>query len=188
MTVTAESIATAPAELKPARPARSTPPVAWVGVVLALLLLAAGLALVYDALVEAGYVSGTRILSPWLSRTAELDRGDLALGLAVVMVIVGLILLLVAVIPGRRHGIIVGDRGVWLEPVDLARLASDAAEHVDGVLRARTSASRQRLDVEISATTPDVSAAVVEAVGERIRGVTPAPRVTCRVRTVGGDM
>lgn len=131
-----------------------------------------------------GFLAGTRWGSPvWLVITA---------GVAVV----GLIMIIAAVKPGRLNAARLGAAGpaagpeleVVISRRGIARLAAARAELVDGVdsVRARADARSVRLAVGTATEhRAELRTAVTDAVRQSLSrtGVTPVPRVTATVTT-----
>lgn len=175
-------------ERVPVRAARTpvgTGAVQVVGIVLAVLLTALGVAAVRDALLATGVIDG----SPWLlgavGRLDGLRPAGWALAVAVLLVLVGGWLVLAGLRPRPRTGLALrAGTGVFLRPAGVSRLASAAAEDVDGVLDSSTSTGRRSVSVTIT-TTGDAStqAAVRTAVTRRLSHLDPTPTVRVRTRT-----
>ncbi len=159
-----------------------------VGIVLAVLLTALGVAAVRDTLLAAGLVDG----SPWLldaaGRLDGLRPAGWALALGVLLVLVGGWLVLAALRPRPRTGLALrADTGVFLRPSGVSRLASAAAEDVDGVLDSSASTRRRSVSVTITTTGDgNTTDAVREAVTTRLAHLDPTPTVRVRART-GAD-
>lgn len=177
--------ADAPAPMPPARQATGSGAVGVVGPVLAVLLLAAGVLLVRDALVAAGVLSG----SSWLGAAAEGLRGTAPATWLVpagaVVVLLGLWLVVTALRPRTRTAVpLTSQSGAFLRTRDVARLAAGAARDVDGVLDASASASRRKVTVTVSGTAAaGLREDVTSAVTDRLAALESAPRVSVAVRT-----
>ena len=119
-----------------------------------------------------------------------------ALGLAVVVTFLGLLLILSAVVPGKRGAVAVrseresraAEFDVAMSRKSVARLAAARADLVDGVDSVTTTVTAKT--VRLSVTTPTdhtegVRAEVVQEVRERLResGVDPLPQVVAHDRT-----
>lgn len=182
--MSAQHAAPGPTPLRPARELTGSGAIGVVGVVLAVLTVALGVALVRDALVAAGALSG----STWYSKAVDaLDGLKPTTGVLVggiVLALVGLWLVVVSLRRRRRKTLqLRSAAGVGLRPKALARLAKVAASDVDGVLEARAGASRSAVDVEIL-TTGDRHTAlrVHEVVVARFAPLTRPPRVNVKAR------
>lgn len=165
--------------------ARTTSSVVTAGAVLAALLLAgAGVALVHQGLVDGGLLGGRgwiEAAASWLDATTEVTAAAALIGLAVV----GVVLLLLALTPGRRAELeLPGEPGVVLQPGDLAGIASTTAETVDGVLTAVSVASTRRASITIEGTgDPRIVEAVRAAVGQRFQEIGLGVEVRAREAT-----
>lgn len=158
-----------------------------VGVVLALLVTALGAAALRDAVLATGLIDGT----PWVLGAVEsldgLRPDPWVLVVGVVLVLVGLWLVVCALRPRPRTGLALrADTGVFLRPRGVSRLATAAAEDVDGVLDASAATTRRSVSVRVTTTgddgTPD---AVRAAVSARLAHLDPTPKVKVRTRSEG---
>lgn len=153
------------------------------GVVLSLCLLGLAVVLVRDALVLLGPLGG----APWLQTVVEVLRGTAPstwmLPAGVALALLGLWLLTRAFARRRRSEVRLRSRtAVALRPRDVARLSSAAAREVDGVLRARTSASRRSVTVAVTTTGGEsVTGEVQRAVTDRLAPLERSPSVRVRV-------
>lgn len=160
-------------------------PIGVVGPLLAVLLLALGALLLRDALVAAGALSGR----PWLPAAVDgLDGSTPARWLVpagIVLALVALWLIVTALRPRSRKTLPLTSRtGVFLHTHDIARLASGAAQDVDGVLHVSSTATRAKVAVTVRATAEDgLREAVTSAVTERLAPLQSPPRVSVTVRT-----
>lgn len=161
------------------RPTRSGP-IGVVGPVLAVLLIAAGLVLLRDALVGYRLVRGPAWIPLGLGTVDGLAPGTAVLVGGIVAALVGLWLLYVALRRRVRSRAALRARtGVYLAPGDIARLASAAAEDVGGVVTASSKAGTRSLRTTVRTTGgPGIDEAVREAVHQRLDVLDPAPRVT----------
>ncbi|MEO3938953.1 DUF6286 domain-containing protein [Dermatophilaceae bacterium Soc4.6] len=204
-TVTIDDAAAAPtagdvtlrrADLKPMAAAK-TPVgpgvISLVGIVLALLVIAAGVVGAQTALVAAGALKGRSWLTSAVTAVDGLSPALWMLPVGIVVALVGLWLVLTAVKPRPRTAVALqAATGVFLRPRDVARLAAAAADDVDGVRDAHASASRTKVTLRITTTTADdtaeqnrVADAVRSAVAQRLSALQKPLRIT--VRTQGGQ-
>ena len=150
-----------------------------VGPVLALLLTAAGLVAIRDAVVRSGLLAG----QPWTEQTLRALDGLSAAGWMVpagaALILLGLWLLLTALRPRRRTAIsVTSSTGVFLRLRDVARLAERAAEQVDGVLVARARATRRAVTVRVRSTgSSETAEGVRSAVSGRLSALDQIPTV-----------
>jgi hypothetical protein len=102
----------------------------------------------------------------------------------VALALVGLWLLVTALRPRSRKTVpATASTGVFLHTRDIARLASDAAGEVDGVLSAASTASRRAVTVTVrSTTTAGIADGVTDAVAHRLSALQTPLRVKVRVR------
>lgn len=157
---------------------RRTPGAGVLGLVLALLLLALGLLLVYEGTVLLGWVEGDPLVTDLLGREAVITPDTVTAAVAGLVALVGLWLLWTAVRPARRRGIALAtSTGVWMTHRDLERLVAGTAEDVDGVLDASASVGRRRAVVAVATTSPAVRDHVQAAVTERLSALSAPPTV-----------
>lgn len=172
-----------------ARPARRAGAARAIGVVLAVVLVLAGLVLVHEALTSASLL-GLRPAQAWLPGALRAVDGrpvDTTVALVgAVLAVLGLLLLVAA---WRRGPADVGLReapAARLGPEDVARLSSATAEDVDGVLRVSSTATARSVQVRVLGTgDPDLAEEVRSAVADRLAGLDPVPRVRVSVRDSG---
>lgn len=180
---------TRPTAVPAARPPLGTPGVALLGPLLALVVIALGVAGVHDGLGYAGALAGR----PWLARLSDHlgvtspDRGVVAWG--IVSALLGLVLLSIAL--GRRprpaHQVS-GPIPLFLTDRDVALLASTAARDVDGVIEVGARATGRWVTLHVTSTAngpdPTIDDAVTAAVTGGLAPLQRPPRV--RVAVKGG--
>lgn len=180
------------------RPSRAIP-----SLIAGILLLAAGVALVW--LTIARLVNGTwpgLLQGPrdWLAVLAWNDPAVQQIGIAAV--VAGVILLLCAIIPGGFNAIAIDDSrsgaGGEAPPVReretvmtrraVARLAKTRCLQIDGVAAAAATATTRRVHLSVDTflhEPGDLRTRIVEAVRARLEetGLSPVPQVTATVRS-----
>ncbi len=187
--VTTPSRPTGGRAMDPARTPVGSGTISVVGIVLALLLTALGVVAVRDALVSGQVLDGT----PWLAGAIAALDGLVPAGWAVpvglVLLILGVWMLVVAVRPRPRTSIAVQSQtGVFVRPRDVQRLAVTAAQHVDGVLTAKATASRRKVTVTATTTGDDGTGDRVRAaVNDRLTPLAAPPMVEVKTVVEGGD-
>jgi len=160
--------------------------IGWLGPLLAVLLVGVAVVLGQDAWVRLN--GGT---TTWLgSVVGALDGLAPAPWMAavgVVLVLVGLWLVLKAFGRRKRDALAVrGSSGAHLTTGDVARLVTGAASQVDGVLDARTSASRRTATLSITTTgTPGTESQAQQAAERALSALASPPRVRVRATTTG---
>lgn len=172
-----------------ARPARRAGAPRVLGVVLAVLLVLAGLVLAREALASASLL-GLRPSQAWLPGVLRsVDGRPVDAGVAVVGAVLAVLGLLLLITAWRRGPADVGLReapAARLDPQDVARLASATAEDVDGVLRVSATATARAVQVHVVGTgDPGLAEEVRAAVEHRLAGLDPVPRVRVAVRDSG---
>jgi Family of unknown function (DUF6286) len=169
--------------LPPAAVPRRPLAVGVAGLLLALALVALGALAVYDAVVLLGWVQGEPVLTPALSREGSVTPGNVTTAVGVVAALLGLVLLWIALRPGRRRGAeLEAGTGVWLSWRDVERIATSVAEQQDGVLSASASTSPRTVRVSTRITSGEVEPTVREAVTEALAGLRRPPRVVVNAR------
>jgi len=157
-----------------------------ISVVLALLVIGAGVVGVRDALVGAGWLGGAQWLPVAVSAVGGLAPGAWTLPAGVVVMLIGALLILGACLPRRRTAVeLAADSAAYITGDGIAAAASAVARDVPGVLAARSTVSTRRIVVTCRTTgdTPDLAAAVSAAVRTELDALRHAPRVVVRIRT-----
>jgi len=153
------------------------------GPIMALVLTGLGVVLLHDAIAEADTIRGrtwTAALVDGLDRT-EAEWWMIPAGIAVALL--GVWLIVTALRPRSRKMLAVTSQtGVFLRTRDVARLASAAAEDVDGVLSAGSVASRRTLTVTVESDRDGIAELVRDTVGRRLSALDNPPRIKVRVR------
>jgi Family of unknown function (DUF6286) len=169
--------------MKAARQQTGAGRIGLVGPIMALVLTGIGFVLLHDALAEADTKPGRT----WLASVTDgLDRATaewwmIPAGVAVALV--GVWLIVTALRPRSRKTLAVtSPTGVFLRTRDIARLASAAADDVDGVLSASSVASRRAVTVTVESDRDAVADLVRDTVAERLSALANPPKVKVRVR------
>lgn len=189
MSVSATATDRSPTSVGAAKTPWGTPGVGVLGVILALLVIALGGVGIRDFLVYRSWVSG----SPWLAGLANqlhstrADGGVVFWG--VVAAVIGIVLLGFGFGRRPRPGYrLSGEVPLYLTPRDVARIASGAARDIDGVLQARSRATRRKLEVTVTTTAgganPEIDDLVNRTVLEHVAALDRPPRVTVTAREV----
>lgn len=156
-----------------------------VGVLLALVLIAAGAIAVRDAALAAGLLHGR----PWLP--AAIDAVDVVspatwmLPAGIVVTLLGMALVVVAFLPRRATATaLAADTSVYVRHGDIATVATAAALDVPGVLDARSTATRRKVTVRCRVTgdAAEVRTLVADAVADALRPLHRAPRLAVHTR------
>jgi hypothetical protein len=153
------------------------------GPVMALALTAIGFVLLHDAIAEADTRSGRTWLAAIIDgldrRTAEWWMIPAGVGIA----LLGVWLVITALRPRSRKTLAVtSETGVFLRTRDVARIASAAADDIDGVLSASSVATRRAVTVTVESDRDGVADLVRETVGQRLSALASPPKVKVRVR------
>ncbi|MDJ0358529.1 DUF6286 domain-containing protein [Paenarthrobacter sp. PH39-S1] len=182
------------------RPSRAVP-----ALIVGILLLAAGVLLVW--LTVARLVNGTwpNVLQgprDWLTSLAWNGSGAWWIGIAAV--VIGVILLLCAIVPGGFSALMLNDAGgsreekagrvqeqeIVMTRRAVAHLAKAQCRQIDGVGSASATATTKH--VHLSVQTPlhdtgDLRSRVTDSVRNRLEatGLNPVPRVTATIRSKG---
>ncbi|MDC7123124.1 hypothetical protein OMK64_16455 [Cellulomonas fimi] len=145
-----------PARFAPARDASRSARAGVLGIVLAVLVVALGVACVREALVADGRIDGTPWLAPTVDRIDGLAPSVAVAAIGAAVALLGLWLVLQAFGRRRRTRLAVSTAGpgapsgVTIGVVDAARLARVAALEVDDVLAARAMATRRTVTVTVT--------------------------------------
>ena len=189
---TAVSAESPPVALR-SRPSRSVP-----ATICAVVLLALGVAAIVISLLRLTSGSWPETLTApvqWLADSAWNTPGVWALGIA--LAVVGLVLLLAGIIPGRFHDLPVrlpragdpaaeqataGEPSAVMSRRAVAQLAAATCEHIDGVSSASATATDRDVRVSVATAlhdTRDLQRWVGDGVHSRLEasGLDPVPRV-----------
>lgn len=171
-------------------PAAKTPvgpgAITYVGVLLALIVLILGAACLQTAAAATGLTTS----GPWLSRAVGGVQGlrplSWAVPVAAVLLLLGLWLVIIGLRPRPQSAVAVTARtGVFLRPRDLAQLAHEAADEIDGVTAVHATASRRKVSLTVQSTGgAPVAEAVKQAVTLRLAPLTKRVRVNVRTKQV----
>lgn len=151
---------------------------------MAVLLTAIGLVLLHDAVAA----SDSRPGRTWIAAIFDAFDGLTAewwmIPLGLVVALIGVWLIVTALRPRSRKTLAVTSAtGIFLRTADVARLASAAADDVDGVLAASSVASRRKVTVTVESDRDQVADLVRDAVTERLSALQKPPPVRVRVRS-----
>lgn len=147
---------------------RSRPAAATTAVVLAVLVLAAGVVAVADA---AGSFNGAGSLAEKAFDGLDgLSASGATTGVGVALAVVGLLLVVAALKPrGRTHLAVDGPVDLWVTPRAAATIAAQEAEEHPDVLEARVeSATRRRITLVVTPRSVVPDRGLAEAVRTRV--------------------
>lgn len=159
-------------------PPTASPAVLPVALVLGVAALGAAFVAGREFLIANNTISG----APWVRNTVDAIAGlhweSWMSGAAVAAAVVGLALIALALKPRARTHTGVASPGVssptvWMRPTDLARISSDNAHSVPGVVSARTTVTKRAVTVKVHRTSTSNPAALKEAVRDSL-GATSA--------------
>jgi hypothetical protein len=155
-----------------------------VGPILAILLTGIGVVLLHDAISEADTRPGRTWLAAVVNGLNGLTAEWWLIPVGVVVALIGVWLIVTAMRPRSRKTLAVTSAtGVFLRTRDIARLASAAADDVDGVLSAHSVASRRTVTVTVESDTPGIAGHVQETVAQRLAALVDPPKIKVRVRS-----
>lgn len=169
--------------MKAARPQTGAGRIGLAGPLMAIVLIGIGVVLLHDTLARTDARPGrtwTAAIVNGLDRvTAEWWMIPAGVGIA----LLGVWLIAAALRPRSRKTLAVTSQtGVFLRPRDIARLASAAADDVDGVLAASTVAGRRKVAVTVQSDRDGVADVVRDTVAQRLSPLATLPKITVRVR------
>ncbi|MCX5042022.1 DUF6286 domain-containing protein [Aldersonia sp. NBC_00410] len=172
----------------PGQRPRRTPAAAPIAIVAAIALIAAGVIAGRELLIENDIIDE----APWVANTfgwiSRLTWQTWMLPAAIGAVLVGLCFVAAAMKPrARTHVGTVTSPTLWLTTTDTARASTAAALHVEGVVRAHTTADRRTVRVHIVSdeTAPDVIDSVTHRVQRALGELDPSPIVRVSVDRPG---
>lgn len=155
---------------------RGRPAATTAAVLVALVLLAAGVALVVDALGTGGRERAATVRA-LLDQLDGLRADEATTAIGVGVVLVGLVLVLVAVRPRRRTHLPAGEPDLWLTPRAAGVLAAEEAEQHRDVLSARVaSAGRRRVVLAVVPREVEPPSTFAASVRESVVEAVPALR------------
>ncbi|WP_066582728.1 DUF6286 domain-containing protein [Cellulomonas timonensis] len=172
--------------LRPARQSTGSGAIGFVGPVLAVLTIALGVALLWDALAIAGVLPGNGWVVTVLDALDGQAKTGWALAAGIVAALVGLWLIVVSLRRRRRKALWLRRAvGVGIRPRDVARLARVAADDVDGVLEAKATGGRRNVSIDVRTTgDPHTSERVREVVMTRLAPLAKPPKVFVKAHGV----
>jgi hypothetical protein len=170
--------------MTPARTPTGAGRIGLAGPLMAVALTAAGVVLVHDAIAEADSTPGRT----WLAFLIDtLDRTTAAwwmIPAGAGVALIGMWLIVNALRPRSRKSLAVTSAtGVHLRTRDVARLASAAADDVDGVLSATSVAGRRVVTVTVESERDGIADLVHGAVAGRLSALADPPKTKIRVRS-----
>ncbi|HEY5855554.1 MAG TPA: DUF6286 domain-containing protein [Aldersonia sp.] len=153
--------------MSPPVPSR-TPVVAWAAVAVGVLFVGAAFVAGREFLIAHEVITGEPWLADLFGWVATLSWERWLLYAGIVAIVLGVALLVVAVWPRRGTHLPTSTTPVlWLRATDAARASTAAAEHVDGVARAHSSAGPRSVQVHVVAGSGE-SAQVAAAVHAQV--------------------
>ncbi len=184
---TADTATNRPAQVRPAMKAAGQQTgagrIGLLGPVMALALTAIGFVLLHDAIAEADTQPGRTWLAAMVDGLDRLTAEWWMFPAGVGIALLGIWLINTASRPRSRKTLAVtSETGVFLRTRDVARLASAAADDVDGVLSASSVASRRTVTVTVESDREGVADLVLDTVGQRLSALASPPKVKVRVR------
>ncbi|MDG3013669.1 DUF6286 domain-containing protein [Speluncibacter jeojiensis] len=185
-TTTATADAVMPAA---GRPPAAPPAAGYAGAVLAVILIAAGVLALRDTAVALDWLGGPLWINATIGWIDGLAFAAWMIPAGIAAVLIGGWMVWCALTPRRKTAVPVTARtSVWIEPADLARAASHAAQTVPGVLDVRSTATRRKITVTAHTTDsrdPAIAGAVHDAVREYMTTLVTPPKIIVHNRTGG---
>lgn len=176
----------------PGRVPVATATARYIGVVLAAVVLAAGVFAVREAGVTLGWIAGSSWIGAAVAAADGLRSQWWMVPAGGVVLAAGGWLVFSALRPRRKTAVAVdASAAVWMRPRDVARLASHAAAAVPGVEVLRAEATRRKVTLYVGLTGAESGAAagtaakgaVTAAVGSATEILRPPPRIAVRIGT-----
>lgn len=175
------------------RPSRAVP-----AIICGLVLLALGVALIWAGiarLAQGQWPPFFTAVSDWLASLSWNSTGSWIAG--IVLAVIGLVLVLSVLIPGRFHSLplhlgavpeVTGESRAVMTRRAAARLAAATCEHIDGVSSASATASDREVRVSVNTAlrdTADLQHWVTDGVRSRFQasGLEPVPKISVTIRS-----
>ncbi|WP_197379926.1 DUF6286 domain-containing protein [Mycolicibacterium mengxianglii] len=162
----------------PAHIPRAPAPATYLGVLLGLLLVAAGVVGIRDGIVSAGWLEGSMWTANAVNWLDGLGFDDWMYPVAILALLLGLVVLFIAVKPSRTTAVpLRGRTTILIRNRDVARIAESAAQTVPGVTHARAESKGRTVTVRARTTGQDAATAkeaVSHAVGSAL-GILASP-------------
>lgn len=122
---------------RPGQAPRSAPAALALGLLLSLLLVTVAVITVRDLVVGQGWAEGSPWIPSWVDGLDGLTPGTPVLVAGIVAALVGLLVLVLALRPGRKTHVPAARGGdLWLTPDAVATVAATAADRTSGTLSA----------------------------------------------------
>ncbi|GIF01854.1 DUF6286 domain-containing protein [Paractinoplanes rishiriensis] len=158
--------------------------VGFVGPLMAVLLTAIGVVLLHDAIARIDARPGRTWIAAIVDGLDGLTAEWWMIPAGLAVALIGVWLIVTALRPRSRKTLAVTSKtGVFLRTGDIARLASAAADDVDGVLAANSVASRRAVTVTVESDRDQVADLVRDAVEQRLSALQKPLTVKVRVRS-----
>lgn len=157
--------------------------ISWLGPIMALVLTGIGVVLLHDTIATADARPGRTWSAALLDGLDRITAEWWMIPAGVAVALAGIWLIITALRPRSRKTLqVTSQTGVFLRTRDIARLASAAADDVDGVLAASSVAGRRTITVTVESDRDGVADLVTDAVTERLSALDSPPTVKVRVR------
>ncbi len=157
----------------------------WVAILLALLLFAAGVVAIYDAVVGWGFTSGPAVIGGALEKGQGIEAGQLMLWISIALVVIAIVVFVPACRrrPERAYRVKAAT-GVYLVRADACRLVEVGLRDVPGVLSVRAWPVRSGVQVDLETTGGDTIEATVRAAAVALlKGLDPPITVSVKARS-----
>ncbi|MGU3438128.1 DUF6286 domain-containing protein [Actinomycetes bacterium M1A6_2h] len=163
------------------------PAAAYTGVFVAAVMMAGGLVGIHDGIVGTGWISGPSWTRTAVEAVDGLATADWMVAAGIALAVFGLWWIVLSIIPRRRNSVRIDARTLQLiEPKYVARIASETALSVTGVLRANAAATLKEVAVSVD-TTGDAAThgAVTDAVRAALAPMSTQLKIIIHSRTGG---
>ncbi|KDQ01051.1 hypothetical protein EN35_25700 [Rhodococcus qingshengii] len=157
------------------------------GFLIAAALLALGVVGVRDALVDTGVITGSQWIPSAAAYVDGLAYEGWMLPAGIAAVVLGLWFVILGLKPRRKTAnALVGVANTWIDPADVAAIASVRVESLAQVRSASSHATRRKLEVKASVTPDGAATAESEiraVLGDLAGSLSPSPRIKVRIQT-----
>lgn len=169
----------------PVKEPLAAPGASYLAALIALLFVLAGVVLIREAALDAGWIAGTSWTTAALEFMDPLTPVPWMRWASVVTIAAGVAAVVITFLPRRKRSVRVdAESAVFVDLTEVSHIADLAAESVPGVLSARSAARRRRVTVRcVVIGDGDATKERIEAaVSGELATLATTPKITIRIR------